>query len=169
MKKILYLTLVLYLLSSVAALAAGVVSQMPATISDNTRTITFTCIADSAAATIPNTDTNSSNTAFIKGWYLYSVEAFPTTGGTAPDAADVMIYDADGLDLLGSEDGGTTAYAGLALIHATLKRRVLPNLYLPRAGLHVNFAPIITGALTLDVDNQATNSANFTVVLTFVR
>jgi hypothetical protein len=80
-----------------------------------------------------------------------------------------MIYDANGLDLLGSIDGGTTAYAGLTLIHATLVRRCLPNLYLPRAGLHVNYYPVVTGTLTLDVDNQATVSADWTIVLTFVR
>lgn len=132
-------------------------------------TLTFVCTGDDGNGSIVNTDTSTANTSFIKGWYFVSAEAYPTSGGTAPDAADVMIYDANGLDLLGSIDGGTTAYAGLTLIHATLARRCLPNLYLPRAGLHVNYYPVVTGTLTLDVDNQATVSADWTIVLTFVR
>jgi len=133
------------------------------------RTLTFVITGDDGTGAIANTDTSAANTSWIQGWYLYKVEAFPTSGGTAPDVADVMVYDSDGLDLLGSEDGGTTAYAGLTLVHATLKRTCVPNLYLPRAGLHVNYYPMITGTLTLDVDNQATVSANWTIVLTFVR
>ncbi len=158
------------MLLPVSAVAAGLVvpgKQSP--LASDIRTLTFICVGDSVNGSIPNTTTNAQNTGFITGWYLYKVEAFPTSGGTAPDAADVMVYDADGIDLLGSEDGGTTAYAGLTLIHATLKRTCLPNLYLPRAGLHVNFYPEIRGALTIDVDNQATASADWTIVLTFVK
>ena len=135
---------------------------------DNIQTIVFECIGDGTGA-ISNTDTNAENTAAITGWYLYRVQAYPTSGGTAPDAADVMIYDVAGEDLLGSEDGGTTAYNGLNLIHATLTRSTIPDLYIPRAGVHQAFYPGITGALTLDVDNQATASADWTVVLTFTR
>lgn len=135
----------------------------------DTRYITFLCTGGINDGSIPDTDINAHNASKIQGWYLYEVEAFPTSGGIAPDAANVMVYDADGLDLLGSEDGGTTAYAGLSLIHATLKRKVIPNLYLPRAGLHVNHWPLVTGTLTLDVDAQATANANYTIRMTFVR
>jgi hypothetical protein len=134
-----------------------------------TYTITFTCTGDASDGTIPNTDTNAANTALIKGLYLYQVIAYPTSGGTAPDAADVMIYDANGMDLLGSVDGGTTPYAGANLIHATLSQTCFPSMYLVKTTSHVNYFPIVTGALTLDVDNQGTNSANWTIVLVFVK
>jgi len=150
--------------------AAGTVVQTAAMIDQgHMRTITFTCTGDSSDGSIPDTDLSADNAAFVKGYYFYKVEAFPTAGGTAPDAADVLIYDASGLELLGSEDGGTTAYDGLNLIHATLTRACMPNIYLPRAGLHLSYFPEVTGVLTLDVDNQATNSAEYTIVLTFVK
>jgi len=157
----------LFLIAS-AANAAGTVVQSASMVQNDIRQVTFTCTGDASDGSIPNTDTNTAITGYIKGFYLYKVEAFPTDGGTAPDAADVLIYDSDGLDLLGSEDG-STAYAGLGLIHATLKRSCLPNMHLPRADLHVNFYPSINGALTLDVVNQATASAEYTIVLTFVK
>ncbi len=161
--------LVFLILPSIILAAGSSVTQSAVQVSSHVRTLTFVCVGDDSSGAVANTDTNTANTAFIKGWYLYSVSAFPTSGGTAPDAADVMVYDSDGLDLLGSEDGGTTAYAGLTLVHATLKRKAKPNLYLPRAGLHVNDYPLVTGVLTVDTDNQATASAGWTIVLTFVR
>ena len=135
------------------------------------RTITFLCTHGEAGAAgdIPDTELTARNFEKVKGWYLYQVEAFPTSGGTAPDAADVFILDANDIDLLGSEDNGTTAYAGLNLIHATLGRACLPNMYLPRAGLHINYYPLIKNLITLKVANQATAAANWTVVLTFLR
>ena len=164
------LTLAYCLVFSSTLWAAGRIAPgKQAQIASDIRTLTFICVGDSGNGSVPNTTTNTKNTGFITGWYLYKVEVFPTSGGTAPDAADLMIYDADGLDLLGSEDGGTTAFAGLTLVHATLKRATLPNLYLPRDGSHVNFYYEIRGAITLDVDNQGTASADWTIVLTFVK
>lgn len=91
-----------------------------------------------------------------------------TLDANRPDAASVFVLDVDSLDLLGSEDGSTTAWAGLNLIHATLKRSTLPNLYLPRAGSHSNYFPEITGGLTLKVADQATERAVWYVELIFV-
>ncbi|MBA7713240.1 hypothetical protein ES703_122240 [subsurface metagenome] len=70
--------------------------------------------------------------------------------------------------MLGSEDGGTTAYNGLNLIHATLKRFCFPNLYTPRAGLHMNYFPLVKSLLTLKVSDSAAN-ATITIVLIFSR
>jgi hypothetical protein len=133
------------------------------------RKVIFTCTGSSVDGSIPNTDTSAAITSFIKGYQLFQVDAYPTSGGTAPDEANVFILDAKGLDLLGSEDGGTTAYEGLKLIHATLVRTAIPSIYLPRAGVHLNYFPYVTGTLTLKVTAQATVSANYTVGLYFWR
>jgi hypothetical protein len=126
--------------------------------------VRFTC--DGVPA---NTAITQQTLAIIGGMYLYTVETWPVSGGTAPDAADVMVYDANGLDLLGSEDGGTTAYNGLNLIHATLTRITFPDLYIPRAGGHSSYFPIISSILTLDVDNQGAAGADYVVELTFIK
>lgn len=140
-------------------------------------TFTFLCTGDAADGSIPNTDIPSSDMRdIIDGEYtLVGVDAFPTYGGTAPDAASIFILmdlDADGdtvIDLLGSEDDNSTAYAGKNMIHATLPRRCMPSIFSPRAGLHVNYFPQITGQLALKAIDQDTASANWTVVLTFER
>lgn len=175
MKKLLFLILALALVFPVSVFAAGECTQAVGAIRNDknqiqAKTITFTCTGDSSDGSVPNTDTSAANTKFVNGWYLYRVEAIPTTSPTIdPDEANVFVYDADGLDLLGSEDGGTTAYAGLSLLHKELAKATLPNVYLSRAGLHVNYFPIIDSVLTLDVDDQATASAAYEVVFTFVR
>jgi len=146
--------------------AAGTVVQTEANYPDSgERHVIFTCTGSADDGSIPNTATNDAVTGFIKGYRLYQVDAYPTSGGTAPDAASVFILDANSLDLLGSEDGSTTAYQGLNLIHATLKRTTFPDAYIPRAGAHAFYHPLISGALTLKVIDQATHSANYTVVL----
>lgn len=129
----------------------------------------FVCTGDSVNGSIPNTDTSTVNTSFIEGWRLYQVEAYPTAGGTAPDAADVFVLDEDGMDLLGCIDGSTTAYNGKNLIHATLKYATHPDLYTLGQTAHSAYYPVITGALTIKVSNQATASANWTIVLTFIK
>ena len=173
-RKLMGLFVVWALLMPVLCMAAAA----PGTVTQNERKnypeygirqIVFTCIGSADDGSIPNTATDTTNTNFISGWVLYQVDAYPTAGGTAPDAASVFILDANDLDLLGSEDGSTTPYNGLNLIHATLPRSALPNKYIPGDGTHVNFYPVVTGALTLKVISQATVSANYTVVLTFIK
>jgi len=95
-------------------------------------------------------------TEWMKWKYLYEVHAKP--GTTAPDAADLIILDKDGMGLLGSPDGGTTAYGGKNLIHATLSKMTHPYFYNTNAATYDKHYHLITGALTLDVLNQATNS-----------
>jgi len=117
-------------------------------VDQSTRTLTFTCVGDSSGGSIPDTATNTANSAFIKGWRLYDVEVDP--GTTQPDAADVLIKNAAGRDFL---DG-----LGTNLIHATATQSM---------GDSMPFFDVIDGAITLDVDNQATGSATYTVKLTF--
>uniref|UniRef100_A0A6M3XQT5 Uncharacterized protein n=1 Tax=viral metagenome TaxID=1070528 RepID=A0A6M3XQT5_9ZZZZ len=104
-----------------------------------------------------NTDTikdGRTYTQLIRGKSLKIVEAFPTVGGTAPDAADVTVKDSDGLDMLNGN--------GVNLIHATNTQSTYPM---------IDSVPAIypiRGALTISIANQATASANFTIRLTFV-
>jgi hypothetical protein len=133
--------------------------------SNPTRTLEFACVGNPS-----NEEMTWANFEKIKGWCLTWVEAIPTgVGATAPDAASIFVLDSEGLDLLGCEDGSTTPYAGLNMIHATLKRACYPNLYLTRAGLHVNYFPPIRSQLTLKVIDQGTALGEFTVRLTFER
>ena len=129
---------------------------------------TFVCIGDVTSGSIPNTAFNS--VGELNGYYLYKVQAFPTSGGTAPlTGADVFILDENTMDLLGSIDGGTTAYNGLDLIHATIAKMNIPSYYDTRATSNVNYYPIITGELTLKVTGQTTASADYTIVCMFIR
>jgi hypothetical protein len=116
----------------------------------------FACTGDASDGSIPNTDISAANTGLIKGWYLYTVTAYPTSGGTAPDAADVQIL-MSGLDLLGGK--------GVNLIHATATKDTWPY----SATMSEYRAPVIVNTVTLSVANQATVSANFTIELLFVK
>lgn len=146
--------------------AAGSCTQTPYQFTGGFVRVVMACTGDAANGSIPDTALSSDITALIAGThYLYSVSAYPTSGGTAPDAADVFVLDANGEDLLGSVDGGTTANKGLNLIHATLKKTTLPY----SAYLSAHYYPGVTGALTLKVLNQATVSANYTIELLFAR
>jgi hypothetical protein len=130
------------------------------------RQLIFTCVGDVVNGSIPNKEISAADLDFIRGWCLKKVEAYPTAGGVAPALSSIFILDADGMDLLGSEDGSTTPYAGLYMIHPTLKRKCYPNTYLTRAGLHTNWNDRIVSLLTLKVIDQDTASAEYVVVLT---
>lgn len=150
--------------------SAGSISQTIAQVSKGCYEVTLACTGDAsngdvaATATTDNDANGKALNSVIIGKYLTQVKAFPTSGGMAPDLADVLIFDKHGLELLGSVDGAT-AYNGASLIHATLTRTCLPSIYLAGAGTHANYYPRITGALTVDVSNQGTVSANWTIVL----
>jgi hypothetical protein len=149
-----------------SAFAAGSCTQTPASYQAGYVMVTLACTGDAANGSIPNTAIATATMNILKGThYLYTVAAYPTSGGTAPDAADVFILDANGEDLLGSVDGGTTANKGANLIHATLKKTTLP--YSGYLGMH--YFPAVMNTLTLKVANQATVSANYTVELVFGR
>jgi len=130
--------------------------------SNPTRTLEYACVGNP-----DDEEMTWTNFEKVKGWCLNWIEVIP--GAVAPDAASIFILDSEDLDLLGCEDGSTTAYNGLNLIHATLKRACYPNLYTPRAGLHVNYFPPVRSQLTLKVIDQGTALGAFTVRLTFER
>ena len=166
MKKILFAIILAALFLPSLSLAAGSCTQSVSAYTGGYVIVKLACTGDSTDGSIPNTAIATAAMDLITGThYLYTVSAYPTADGTAPDAADVFILDANGEDLLGSTDGGTTANKGANLIHATLKKTTLPYTH------HLNAAyfPAITNALTLKTANQETASANYTIELVFVR
>lgn len=169
MKRFLFIIFIVFFVAS-NAIAAGSVTQGDVVrIADGTHTITFTCTGDASDGSMPDTVITAENLKKIAGWFLYDVTAFPTVGGTAPDAASVFIKDANGLYLLGSIDDGTTAYGGLNLIHATGTRSTVPYKYIAGITGHIVFFPDVINTLTVVVADQATASANWTIVLTFIK
>lgn len=129
---------------------------------DKVAEITFVITANAGDGVVTAISTDAGNikypvqtyTELIRGRSLKMVEAFPTVGGTAPDAADVTVKDSDGLDLL---NGG-----GVNLIHATAKKSIYPLISAQAATIPIR------GALTIGVSNQTAASANFTLRLTFI-
>ena len=172
LKKWIVLLMILVLaIPAISMAAVGTVVQTHNLIGKDIATLTIVCIGgtDAQAGTVPNTAISITNTNKLLGWYLYSVTAFRTVGGTAPDEASVFIKDATGLYLLGSVDDGTTAYNGSKLIHASGTRSCFPNKYILGTGEHYNYFPEVNNVWTLIVADQATASADFTIVLTFIK
>ncbi len=162
-----YLSLLLLVFSGVVYAAESVTQNVAQRVRPGVYEIEFN-ITTAADGSVTATALNAANRARVRGTYLIQVDAFPTVGGTAPDAADVVMYDENGIYYLGSEDGGTTAYAGLNLIHATIPKSCIPNMYITGQDSHLNYYWPIRGALTWDIINQATDSADITLIFTFV-
>ena len=159
--------LALVFVSSLAFAAGTVTVTRNSVVPKFVEQIIFTCVGDVAGATagsIPNTAFTQQDLRYVQGMYLYAVTAYPVSGGTAPDAADVFILTPNNEDLLGSTDN-TTAGNGLNLIHASLQKTCIPKL----GAVSVNFYPVVSEILTLKVLNQGTAEADWVIVLTFVK
>ncbi len=153
------LSLVILLVPYLAIAATDAVCTQTATeyAAGGSVLIKIACTADSSDGSIPNTDISAENMAKILGTHwLYWVRTYPTSGGTAPEAADVEIL-MDGQDLLGAR--------GVNLIHATATQDVFPYSSFMSSW---RYAPV-TNTLTLKVANQTTHSANYTIELYFTR
>lgn len=168
MRKLIGLLLVLLLFGlPLVAIPAELVTQSAAIqTSPETWEVVFT-IQTATNGSMTATPLTAANIAVLRGMYLIQVDAFPTVGGTAPDAASVFLYDENDIYYLGSEDGGTTAHAGLNLIHATLAKSCIPSMYLTGQDSHINYFWPIRGSLTLAIADQATNTAHITIILVF--
>lgn len=154
MKKFMFfITVLLLLVMSATAYAAGTVT-VSGSWQDRYGTqmyvVKFVCTGDAANGSIPTTTIPDSIMSEIKGMFLYIVSAYPTAGGTAPDAADITVLDGT-FDVLGAK--------GVNLIHATARQDVYPYSTFMS---NWRYWPI-TGGLSLAIANQATNSANYTV------
>lgn len=169
-KRILILMMLMLVIPSMALAVNSVTTQKldDVGIGSPTRTITLTTTMATPGTYSDTVITQANILSEVMGWYLYEVAAFPTSGGTAPDAADVFILDGNGRDMLGSVDNGTTAYNGANLIHATLFYSCVPDIYSVGGGHQALFVPV-TGPLTLRIANQGTALANITFILTFVK
>ena len=118
--------------------------------------IVLTCTADAAAATYPATVVNTLENISdwdLRGLKLYSVKAYP--GAVAPtDGTDLTITDEYGVDLLGGK--------GENLIDATSKT------WIPAGPEGYALPALITGDITVNISNNAVNSAITTIILEFV-
>jgi len=153
MKKYIAIIITVIMLMASNLWAAGSVTQ---TLSDTAnpimKSLKFACTGDAADGSIPNTNISADIMAAIEGFFVYTISAYPTSGGTAPDAADVTILQGT-FDILGGK--------GVNLIHATLRQDVYPySLFMTSW----RYWPI-TSTLTLAVANQATHSANYIIEL----
>lgn len=110
-------------------------------------------VTDISTATDKLADGVSTYTSLIRGKYLRMVEAYPTAGGIAPDAADVTVKDAAGLDLLNA--------GGANLIHATNTQATYPLMD------DVSAKMLVNGNLTIGIANHTTNAGQFTIRLFF--
>lgn len=173
-RMICFIAILAFLLLPVSAIAAGSATGTFTKLTKDIWIITYAFTGDASGGTAPNIDSDDYSsggrtyTDLIRGWYLYEVAAYPTSGGTAPDEAGICVLDADGLDLLGSVDGGTTPYKGLKLIHATLKVACGPDNYELGQTAHRNYYPIVKSELSVTTTGQGTSSAHWTVELIFV-
>lgn len=119
----------------------------------NMKVLTFTWTGSAADGTVPSTPTNAAITTEIAGWYVYAIETNPG-GDTAPTTLyDVVINDAEGLDIAGGM---------LADRSATATEKITPRL---DSTYSIFGGVLVDGALTLVITNQAVHSATGTVKL----
>lgn len=148
--------LAVMLMASTAWATAGSCTQTVSSYSDMVK-VKLVCTADSTNGTLPTQTIATDTMTLLTGYYyLYTVSAYPTSGGTAPDAADVAVL-MSGEDMLGGK--------GVNLIHATATYTTFPY----SSFMTMYRYPMIINTLTLTLANQATTSANFTIELLFVR
>jgi hypothetical protein len=156
MKKLLLIAALIVALAVPGLLWAAGSCTQSAVVDSGSRyvSIKFVCTGDSGDGSIPATAISTANMKLILDKArLLSVTAYPTSGGTAPDAANVTLT-MNGQDLLGG--------AGTNLIHATATQDAYPL----NTGGDIRF-PLITNTVTLAVAAQATVSANYTIEAIF--
>lgn len=121
-------------------------------------TYAVTCESTVGSMTAITTDADSiadgrTYTELIRGRRFVTIEANP--GTPAPDAASVTVKDSDGYDLLNGN--------GTNLIHAT---NTLIDYVEVQDAIPADMT--VRGNLTIALADQATISAQFTLILTFV-
>ena len=160
MKKTLIILVALVLFSATTAWGNSMTVTRNSVVPKYVEQVIFTI----KGAAPPDTAFSQQVLRFVQGMYLYCVTAYPVSGGTAPDAADVFVLTPNLEDLVGSLDN-TTAGNGLNLIHATLQKTTIPKL----SSIGSLFYPMVHEPLTIKIANQGTANADYVVVLTFVK
>jgi hypothetical protein len=148
------------LLSSVFAassFAEGTASTPTITSVGNTmKVVAITYKGDSSTGSVPAVTLSSTAMAEVKGYFLYSVRAYPVSDGTAPDPAKVAVKNPR-KDLLGDQGDG--------LVPASGENEMVPyNAFKGR-----DFYPVIVDPLTIEVTGQDTPEADFIVEIIAVR
>jgi hypothetical protein len=157
MKKFISIIVLAIMLMTTSLWAAGSCTQKMTNYSGGAVLVKFVCTGSATDGSIPNTAISSETMGSLVGkYYLYSVTTYPTSGGTAPDAADVTVLQ-NGEDLLGGK--------GVNLINSSATYTTFP--YSTFMSMY-RFQAVVN-TLTLTVANQGTNSANYTIELVFVR
>jgi hypothetical protein len=116
--------------------------------------LVLTCTGDASDGSFPATVLNGLQSSFLlEGLQLYSIKVIPGTTA-ATDASDITITDEYGVDLLGGK--------GTNLISSTLKKWALfgPSGY--------SVSALITGDTTINISNNAVNSATLTIILELI-
>jgi hypothetical protein len=169
MKKIVIAFLAVMLMASIYATyvwatAGACTESVISDVGGSRVIIKETCKAASTDGSVPNITVAEAAMNLVKDKaYLYTVSAYPVPGGTAPDAANVLIKDAFGEDLL----GGTTANvakAGVSLIDTYKKTTIPYSKFLDKS----IFYPVGSN-LTIVVTDQGTVNADFVIEMTFAR
>ena len=162
MKKLLLIAAIIaaILIPSLLWAADGTATQSAVRdASGSTVMIKLVCTGSTVDGSLPAAQgiISTANMALIiDKYFLYDVVAYPTSGGTAPDAADVTVS-MNGQDLLGAK--------GVGLIHATATYDTFPySVFMSSYRF-----PAITNTLTVGVANEATISCNYTIELIFSR
>lgn len=157
MKRLFWLLLLTILLLAQVAYGAGTCTQATTKATNgNQITVTFTCTADSVAASYPDTAIATNTMAYLSGWYLDMVEINP--GSTAPTANyDVYLLNANGTDILGGAGENRSATA-----NETVVPRKSTSVALYGGMFH-------DGTLTLRISNNLVNSAVTVIKCIFTR
>ena len=160
MKKIIatIILAVMFMASSVLAVTPGTCVQTPHQYFPGAAImISFVCTDSPDGGGMATQTVTSAAMELLKGaYFLYSVTAYPTTGGTAPDAADVAVL-MNGMDLLGTK--------GANLIHPTATNDVYPH----SSFMDKDRYAMTVNTITMTITNQATASANYTIEMLFSR
>lgn len=157
MKKLIMTIILAVMLMASNLWAAGSCTESVEAYTGGFTIIKLACTGDAADGSIPTQtiSTDAMNTV-LGTFYFYQCKTYPTSGGTAPDAADVTV-NMSGQDMLGGK--------GVNLVHATATQDVMPY----STFMSTYRYPAVIGTITVAVANQATHSANYTIELIFVR
>jgi hypothetical protein len=156
-KTFLFVAIILLWAVSVFGATPGSVVQSMAGYGPSVQVVKFVVTSGDAGA-MPTTAISTSymNTLKAGGYYLYNVKAYPTSGGTAPDAADITVI-MNGLDLLGGK--------GANLLHATATQDTFPYSTVMSSWRY----PLVNNTITVALANHSTNTAHFTFEFVFVK